>query len=83
MKWQQQQAADVDLILTMMKSKKKSTHPGSLGQLKPLENALLQYVFEQREQGINVNTLSLVVKASSLLPEFNAKDFVVRSSAVV
>ena len=82
-KWQQQQATDVNPILTMLKSKKKSIHPGPLGQLKPLENALLRYVFEQREQGIDVNTLSLVVKASSLSPEFNAKDFVARSSAVV
>jgi hypothetical protein len=81
-KWQQQQAADVDPILTMLKSKKKSIHPGPLGQLKPLENALLWYVFEQHEQGINVNTLSLV-KASSLLPKINTNDFFVRSSAVV
>ena len=83
MKWQQQQqAADVDPILTLLKGKKKSMHPGPLGQLKPLENALLQFVFEQREQGINVNTLSLIVKALSLLSEFNAKDFSVRSFAV-
>jgi hypothetical protein len=67
----------------MLKSKKKSIHPGPLGQLKPLQDTLLWYVFEQREQGINLNTLSLVVKASSLSPEFNAKDFVARSSAVV
>jgi hypothetical protein len=67
----------------MLKGKKKSMHPGPLGQLKLLENALLRYIFEQHEQGIYVNTLSLVVKALSLLPEFNAKDFVVRSSAVV
>ncbi len=41
-KWQQQQAADVDNpILTLLKGKKKSMHPGPLGQLKPLENALL------------------------------------------
>ena len=67
----------------MLMSKKKSMHPGLLGQLKSLQDTLLRYVFEQREQGINVNTLSLVVKASSLSPEFNAKDFVARSSAVV
>jgi hypothetical protein len=67
----------------MLKSKKQSIHPGLLGQLKPLQDTLLWYVFEQREQGINMNTLSLVVKASSLSPEFNAKDFVARSSAVV
>ena len=82
LKWQQQQAADVDPILMLLKGKKKSMHPGPLGQLKSLEDTLLRYVFEQREQGINVNTLSLLVKASSLSSEFNAKDFVARESAV-
>ena len=67
-KWQQERASDADPILAMMlNSKKKSIHPGPLGQLKPLQDTLLRYVFEQREQGINVNTLSLVVKASSQL----------------
>ncbi len=82
-KWQQERASDANPILAMLKSKKKSIHPGPLGQLKPLQDTLLWYVFEQREQGINVNTLSLVVKASSLSPKFNAKGFVARSSAVV
>ena len=82
-KWQQERASDADPILKMLKSNKKSIHPGPLGQLKPLQDTLLRYLFEQREQGINVNILSLVVKASSLSPEFNAKDFVARSSAVV
>jgi hypothetical protein len=50
--------------------------------LKDLEHALLRHVFEQREQGINVHTFDLVVKASSLSPEFNAKHFVARCSAV-
>ena len=36
-KWQQQQAAYVDPILAMLKSKRKAAHAGPLGQLKPLE----------------------------------------------
>jgi len=70
-KWQQQRAADDDPILAMLKSKKKANLPGPIGQLKPIENILLQFVFEQREQGINVSILSIVVKASSLSPIFN------------
>ena len=44
-------------------SKKKANLTGPLGQLKPLKDALLRFIFKQCEQGINVNTLSLVVKA--------------------
>ena len=36
----------------MLKSKKKSIHPGPLRRLKLLENALLRYVFERREYGM-------------------------------
>jgi hypothetical protein len=81
-KWRQQQAADVDPILTMLKSKRKTAHAGPLGQLKPLEQVLLRYIFEHREQGMTVHTFDLIVKASSLSPEFNAKHFVARCSAV-
>ena len=60
-KWQQERASNADPILAVLKCKKKSMHPGPLGQLKSLKDTLLRYVFEQREQGINVNTLSLVM----------------------
>jgi len=66
----------------MLKSKKKANCAGPLGQLKPLENSLLRYVFEQCKQGINVSILALVVKALSLSPIFNKKHFVARVSAV-
>ena len=81
-KWQQQRAAEVDPILAMLKSKQKADYAGPLGQLKPLEHALLRHVFEQREQGITVHTFDLVIKASSLSPEFNAKHFTARCSAM-
>ena len=79
-RWQKSDADDP--ILAMLKSKRKATCAGPLGQLKPIENALLQYVFEQCEQGINVSTLALIMKASSLSPVFNEKHFVARESAI-
>ncbi len=82
MRWQKQQAADVNPILAFLKSKWMANHPGPIGQLKHLEHALLRHVFEQHEQGINVHMLDLVIKASSLSPEFNVKHFVARCSAV-
>ena len=81
-RWQQQRAADNDPILVMLKSKRKANHPGPIGQLKHLEDALLRFIFEQREQGITVSILGIVVKASSLSPEFNEKHFIARTSAV-
>ncbi len=81
-RWQKQQAADVDPILALLKSKWKANHPGPIGQLKPLKHALLRHVFEQHKQGINVHMLDLVIKASSLSPELNVKHFIARCSAV-
>jgi hypothetical protein len=66
----------------MLKTKKKSIHPGPLSQLKPLEEALLKYFFEQRKQGIKVSTLSIAVVASNLSTKFGEKDFVMRCSAI-
>jgi hypothetical protein len=43
----------------MLKSRRKANHPGPLGQLKPLADALLRHIFEQREQGITVHTFDL------------------------
>ncbi len=64
-RWQKQQDTVGDPILAMLKSKWKASHPGPIGQLKHLKHALLRHVFEQRELGINVHTLDLVIKASS------------------
>jgi hypothetical protein len=69
-------------IKALLKNKKKSVHLGPLGQLKPLEEALLRYIFEQRKQGIKISTLSIVVVASNHSTKFGKKDFVARCSAV-
>ena len=76
-KWKKQQLAGGGAcpIMAMIKSNKKAAHAGLLGQLKSIEQDLLCTIFEYREQGIEVNTFLVVVKASSLSPEFNGKSF--------
>jgi hypothetical protein len=69
-------------IKALLKTTKKSIHPSPLGQLKPLEEALLRYIFKQRKQGIKISILSIVVVASNLSTNFGEKDFVARCSAV-
>ncbi len=69
-------------IKALLKTKKKSLHPGPLGQLKPLEEALLRYIFKQCEQGIKISILSIVVVVLNLSTKFGEKDFVARCSAI-
>jgi hypothetical protein len=69
-------------IEALLKTKKKSVHPGPLGQLKPPEEALLRYIFKQRKQGIKISILSIVVVELNLSTEFGEKDFVARCSTI-
>jgi hypothetical protein len=71
-----------DPIEALLKNKKKSVHPGPLGQLKPLEEVLLRYIFKQCKQGIKISTLSTIVGASNLSSKFGKKDFLVRCSTI-
>jgi hypothetical protein len=68
-------------IEALLKTKKKSIQPGPLGQLKPLEEALLKYIFEHCKQGIKVSTLPIVVVALNLSTQFGEKNFIARCSA--
>ena len=79
-KWEAQRSADGDPILAMLKSKRKANHPGPIGQLKPIEGALLCYIFEQREQGLVVDMLKVMLRASFLSTEFHEKSFTARCS---
>ena len=62
----------------MIKSKKKASHAGPLGQLKSIKPDLLRAVFELREQDMEVDNFLVVVKASTLSSVFNAKSFTTR-----
>ncbi len=48
-KWEERFSLGNDPIKALLKTKKKSIHPGPLGQLKPLEGALLKYIFKKRK----------------------------------
>jgi hypothetical protein len=54
-KWAERFSLSNNPIKALLKKKKKSIHPGPLGQLKPLEEALLKY-FKQCKQGIKIST---------------------------
>ena len=60
-KWRKQQYAGGgdDPIIAMIKSKKKASHAGPLGQLKSIEHDLLRTIFERREQGMKVDYFSI------------------------
>ena len=64
-----------DPIIAMIKSKKKASHAGPLGQLKSIEPDLLHAILELYEQEFQVNTFLVVVKASVFSPEFNVNSF--------
>jgi hypothetical protein len=59
-KWEEHFSLGNNPIEALLKTKKKSIHPGPLGQLKPLKEALLKYIFVKREQGIKISTLPLL-----------------------
>ena len=65
-RWQYQLDTVGNPILEMPNSKRKANHPGPIGQLKHLKQAMLRHVFEQQEHGITVHMFDLVVKAPSL-----------------
>jgi hypothetical protein len=70
-----------DPIIPLIKSKKKATHAGLLGQLKSIEANLLHAIFELREPGVMVSTFLISTKASLLSSAFNAKSFMARCSS--
>ncbi len=65
-KWEERFSLSNNPIEALLKTKKKSIHPGPLSQLKPLEEVLLKYIFKKREQGIKISTLAIVVVVSNL-----------------
>jgi hypothetical protein len=61
---------------------KSITWTRSLGRRKAIEDGLLCYIFEKREQGVEVSTFTVVLRASFLSPEFREKSFTARCSCV-
>ena len=64
--WRKLLSAGAPLLHGM---KKKAAHDGPLGQFAPIEDDLLRFIFELREQGMAVSSLMIVIKASILSAE--------------
>jgi hypothetical protein len=81
-KWEKVGVGSMDPKDQLFKSKKMCSHPGPPGQLATIDEPLLRYVFEQREQGIVVDTFKIALRASFLSSGFHEKSFTARCSAV-
>jgi hypothetical protein len=81
-KWEEPFSLGNNPIEALLKTKKKTIHPGRLGQLKPLKEALLKYIFKKHKQGIEISILAIIVVASNLSTKFGEKNFIARCSAV-
>ena len=63
-------------------SKAKSIAKGTTSVLKPIENDLLKFIFELREQGFAVSISAVVIQASRLMSEFQRKSSQARYQSV-
>ncbi len=81
-RWEAQKVSKMDPRDKLFKSKKKANLPGPLSQLEGIEEPLLRYIFEMREQGVIINSWNVMLRALYLSPEFCEKSFTARVSAV-
>ncbi len=82
LRWEAQKVGEMDPHDKLFKSKKKANLPGPLSQLEGIEEPLLHYIFEMREQGVIIKLWNVALRASYLLPEFRKKSFTAQVSVV-
>ena len=63
-KWASQGMGEIDRVDKILRSKKKAALTGPSSQLKAIEDGLLRYIFEQREQGIEVKVFGVALTTS-------------------
>jgi hypothetical protein len=81
-RWAVQKIDQINPMGLLFTKKKKVVHPGPLSQLMAIEEPLLCYIFELREQGQTINTFVIVLRASYILPEFGKMSFIAQCSTV-
>jgi len=81
-KWAPQVMGKIDRLDKILRSKKKAALTDPSSQLKAIEDDLLRYIVEQREQGVEIKVFTVVLRASYMSPEFREKSFTARSSCV-
>ena len=62
-KWTSRGMGEIDRLDKILRSKKKAALTGPSSQLKAIEDGLLRYIFEKREQGIEINAFTVVLRA--------------------
>ena len=81
-RWVLQGMGEINHLDKILRSKKKAALTGPSSQLKAIEGDLLRYIFEQREQGVEIKVFTVVLRASFISPEFREKSFTARCSCV-
>jgi hypothetical protein len=81
-KWASQGMGEIDCLDKILRSKKKASLTGPSSQLKAIEDGLLRYIFEKREQGIEMKVTTVVLRASFKSSEFRKKSFTACCSCV-
>ena len=80
--WALQGVGKINHLNKILRLKKKAALTGPVSQLKAIEDALLCYIFELREQGIRVSTFMVMLRVSFISPKFCKKSFIARCSCV-
>jgi len=82
LRWVLQGMGEIDRLDKILRSKKKAALTSPSSQLKAIEDELLRYIFEQREQGVEIKVFTVVMRMSYMSPEFCEKSFTARCSCV-
>ena len=82
LRWTLHGLGEMDRLDKILRSKKKAALTGPSSQLKAIEDGLLRYIFEKREQGVEIKVFTVVLRASYMSPELREKSFTARCSFV-
>ena len=79
-KWVSQGMGKINRLDKILRSKKKAALTGLSSQVKVIEDGLLRYIFEKREQGIEIKVFTVMLRVSFMSPEFREKRFTAHCS---
>jgi hypothetical protein len=82
LRWVLQGMGEIDCLDKILMSKKKAALTGPSSQLKAIEGDLLRYIFEQREQGVEIKYFTVMLRVSYMSSEFREKSLTARCSCV-
>ena len=81
-RWVLQGMGKIDRLDKILRLNKKAALISPSSQLKAIKDELLCYIFNKREQGVEIKVFTVVLRASYMSPEFREKSLTVRCSCV-